>query len=487
MRWPLRRQILLPMVGILLLTIGVVSALNAWLATAGLQRQLQAQLASVAQTFSRTNIPLTASVLQQTRGLTGAEFVATDLRGQPVAASDYQLVPAASGGSQRAGQLDLASSIEVGSRRFIHAVLPLDRRAAGGGEFLLHVFYPEAQWREARWQALWPPLAIGGAAVLLVAVAAFLVAAHVTQPIERLRSQVAAIGQGRFDPVPLPKRDDEIRELAAAVNQMARQLDQYEDGLRQGERLRTLGTLGGGIAHQIRNAATGCRIALDLHQRDCPLGEANGHADEPLSVAIRQLGLIETHIQRFLTLGRPPAAQKREVDLAVLVEQAIDLVRPSAAHLGVALEFASPAERLVLHADCESLVQMVVNLLVNGIEATAQARLDAHRVESSGKAVRIRLHQNGSLCELAVIDSGPGPAPLIQPRLFEPFATDKPGGTGLGLAVVRQIAEDHGGSVRWERRGAQTWFLVELPHSSHLAPRDEIPHAEREDYCGRST
>src|SRR5262245_20843438 len=107
MRWPLRRQILLPMVGILLLTIAIVSALNAWLATSRLQKQLQSQVAGVAQTIARTNIPLTASVLQQTRGLTGMELVATDRQGRSVAASDDQLVPAASGGGQRPDKLDL--------------------------------------------------------------------------------------------------------------------------------------------------------------------------------------------------------------------------------------------------------------------------------------------------------------------------------------------------------------------------------------------
>ena len=128
-------------------------------------------------------------------------------------------------------------------------------------------------------QAVWPPLAIGGGAILLVAAAAYWVAQRVTQPVQQLRTQVQRIAEGDFSPSPVPRRDDEIRDLAAAVNQMAEKLARYEEETRQSERLQTLGTLGGGIAHQIRNAATGCRIALDLHQRDCPLREANGDGD----------------------------------------------------------------------------------------------------------------------------------------------------------------------------------------------------------------
>jgi signal transduction histidine kinase len=445
MRWPLRRQILLPMVGIVLLAIAVISALNAALAAARVRHERDQQLASVRKTLAASNFPLTDHVLQQTRGLTGAEFVATDLEGTPVAASNASLSPA-------------------GALGYIHAAIPLDRRPVEGGQYVLHVFYPEAQWREARWQAAWPPLAIGGAAVLLVGLAAILIARLVTQPLERLREQVGGIAEGRFEPVTLPGRDDEIRTLAVAVNQMAARLAQYEHSTRQSERLRTLGTLGGGIAHQIRNAATGCRIALDLHQRDCPQASSNGHADQPLAVAVRQLELIETHIQRLLALGRPPATDKRDVDLVEIVQQAIELVRPSATHLGVELQFSPPGPAR-LAADAASLVQLVVNLLVNGVEAAAQTRVTAAATASAraGTAVRVVLTADEESCQLAVIDPGAGPSPQLQPRLFEPFATDKPGGTGLGLAVVRQIAQDHGGTVCWERRGDETWFLVELP------------------------
>jgi signal transduction histidine kinase len=391
------------------------------------------------------------------------------------------------GSGQR--KLDLSHPVRGGGNTYFHAAVLLDRRAVGGGELVLHAFYPEAAWREARWQAVWPPLAIGAAAVMLVGAAAIAVARHVTQPIQKLRSQVERIAKGDFAPVPEPRRDDEIRDLAMTVNRMAERLARYETETRQSERLRTLGTLGGGIAHQIRNAATGCRIAIDLHERDCSAAaqrnaaegtnglnategvpySANGNADEPLHVAARQLELIETHIQRFLTLGRASTSKHQPLDLNDVLADAVALIDPTAAHIGVRIERQPSAERLIVEGDRESLVQMLVNLLTNAAEAAARTRVTANAGRSPAEelAVTIQAMRIGSRCEISVTDPGPGPSPAIQSRLFEPFATDKPGGTGLGLVVSRQIAEDHGGSIRWERQhdpaGGRTRFIVTLP------------------------
>jgi signal transduction histidine kinase len=321
--------------------------------------------------------------------------------------------------------------------------------------------------RQAQRDAVWPPLAIGGGAILLVAAAAYWVAQRVTQPVQQLSSQVRRIAEGDFQPAPVPARDDEIRDLVAAVNQMAEKLARYEEETRKSERLQTLGTLGGGIAHQIRNAATGCRIAIDLHLRDCPLAENGGDYETPLGVAARQLELIEAHIQRFLKLGQPAPRERVPVELSAVVREAATLVEPMAAHVGVEIECSRATQDASVMGDRESLVQMLVNLLVNAVEAAAKVR-----VESGGGAaiatiaqVEVTTSRTARGWELAVVDPGPGPAPAIAPRLFQPFATDKPGGTGLGLAVSQQIAEDHGGRIRWERRGERTWFLALLPSS----------------------
>jgi signal transduction histidine kinase len=115
--------------------------------------------------------------------------------------------------------------------------------------------------------------------------------------------------------------------------------------------------------------------------------------------------------------------------------------------------------------DEASLVQMLVNLLVNAVEATSHASVMAGTgaTEQNPQTVMVRTTRAARRCELAVGDPGPGPAPAIQSRLFQPFATDKAGGTGLGLVVARQIAEDHGGLIRWHREDERTWFVVELP------------------------
>jgi nitrogen-specific signal transduction histidine kinase len=173
--------------------------------------------------------------------------------------------------------------------------------------------------------------------------------------------------------------------------------------------------------------------------------------------------VIESHIQRFLTLGQSRPPERRPVDLAEVMRESIALVEPMAAHVGVEITHAADSDMLVT-GDRESLVQMLVNLLVNGVEAAAK-----ERVEAGGVALATLTHVNvagtrtAGGWELAVVDSGPGPAAAIAPRLFQPFATDKPGGTALGLAVAKQVAEDHGGRLRWERRGEQTWFISVLP------------------------
>jgi signal transduction histidine kinase len=353
----------------------------------------------------------------------------------------------------------------VGDCRYVSRVVSLDRRPVGGERQLLHVFYPEDPWRQAYWAAIWPPLMTGGAAALLVATAALAIAHRVSRPIDGLRSQVQRIAEGDFQALPVPARDDEVRDLAQAINRMALQLARYEQEARHSERLKTLATLKGGIVHQIRNAATGARLALDLHRRECPTSD-DGSGDDPLAVAARQMELIESHLKRLLAMGSPQTKRHASVKLRDVMQEAIALVRPMADHLNVPLEHEIPAEDVRVLGNEESLTQMAANLLVNAVEAAAQARVSAAQGpgEQSGRMVRASVSNIGEKqARLTISDSGLGPSDAMKRQLFEPFATDKPGGTGLGLAVARQAVYEHGGRIRWERHGDWTQFQVDLP------------------------
>jgi signal transduction histidine kinase len=470
MRRPLRWQILLPMLTVTLAALVGASGLNAWLSTRRTQREIEQKLGDVVQTLAVGTFPFSDAVLKQTRGLTGAELAVTGLDGELLASSSEDLIGAARENEPAAGgPLVLGRTVDVAGRQYFYVSALLDRRAVGREQVLLHIYYPLEHWRAARNEAVFSPLAVGGGAMVLVALLSVVIAARVTRPIAQLESQVERISHGDFTPLPLGSRSDEIRDLGASINRMAAMLARYEEQVRRTERLRTLGQLGGGVAHQMRNAATGCRMALDLHRRTCPGGES----DENLDVAERQLTLMEQHLRRYLALGRSEPRERRIVDLEQLVQDVLPLVRHTAEHVGVQLDFEPPSQPVAVEADAQAVQQVIVNLLLNAIEAGSAAGHESAAAGDLRGAVRLprvslsiaRADDRGNV-RLRVRDTGRGPSPELSERLFEPLVSDKPDGAGLGLAVAREIVEHHGGAISWRRDAGETVFLVELPSAA---------------------
>src|SRR5260370_30990142 len=156
----------------------------------------------------------------------------------------------------------------------------------------LCVLYPEERWSQARWDAAFPPLAVGAGAGLLGSVVSGWLAQRFSRRIRLLQRQVAAIAAGDLREIATNARQDEIQDLTPSVNSMSAQLRQMQGTIRQSERARLLAQLAGGLAHQLRNAVTGARMALQLHQRRCePLPD-----DKSVSVALRQLPLTESQV-----------------------------------------------------------------------------------------------------------------------------------------------------------------------------------------------
>ena len=232
----------------------------------------------------------------------------------------------------------------------------------------LVVLYPEDRSSAVMRQAAFPALMAGVVAMVAVVLVSTVLAHRFVQPIRQLGDRAAAIARGDFQPVAVSRHDDEIRDLAVSINRMSEQLGQYEVQVRRHEQLRTLDRLGAGMAHQLRNAATGGRMAIELHRRQCVAGPA----DESLEVALRQLRLMESYLQRFMALGRDQPKAAENVCLATVVEDALSLVRPACVHAGIDLEFVPPARPFRVRGDPEALRQLTVNLALNAVEATGR-------------------------------------------------------------------------------------------------------------------
>jgi signal transduction histidine kinase len=451
MRWPLRNQILFPFVSITVATIVAISLANVWLSTRRTKKEIESQLENVATTLAESDFPLTDAGLQRTKNLCGADLVVTTDSAEIIAASSKRLgsLPAIDT-HQNLDELLLDRKLKIDDRQFFYASVALDRRLQGGELLHLHALYPVARWNAAREQAIYPSLIMGTIATIIVLVLSTVIARHVTRPVAELRSQVERIAEGDFQPMALPARRDEIRELATSVNQMADVLARYEDRVRQQERLKTMGQLGGGLVHQLRNASTGCRMALDLHQRECPR-----HDDEELGVATRQLSLIDKYLQQFLQRERSADRGPELISIQELVEIVLPLVTSHARHLDVTIECDLPSVPLTTKGHREDLEQVLVNLLINAIEATSAGEtrfVGLNVTQLDDKTMRIE-----------VLDSGLGPDHTLGERIFEPLVSTKPDGAGLGLAVAREITQDHGGQLTWDRNEQLTTFRVDLP------------------------
>lgn len=457
LRWPIHLQLLVPMVAVVLLASLLATAITVFWIAKRVRNEQSDNLRRVGETLGKSGYPLSKPVLEQISGYSGADFVLLTAKGRlqestlPVEPSwQEDLARAARSRPAKDGVEHVA--ISLGDRDYLVDFVSVSGRSHSTEPVTLFILYPEDQLASRIHQAVYPALIAGlvGAGIA-VAMATWL-ARRFARPIHTLVAQTATIAQGDFTPMPVARRNDELRDLAESINRMTAQLAHQQRQVRHNERLKTLGQLGASMAHQLRNAATGGRMAVELHRRDCPQGET----DESLDVALRQFRLMESYLRQFLSLGEAPPAVRQRVQVASLVEEVLSLVRPSCLHAGIDLRFTLPSEPVVIDGDSESLRQLVTNLVLNAVDAAVAGPVVPPRV-----AVEIsRGDAGGKLC---VRDTGLGPAPSIHDQLFHSFVTTKPDGFGLGLFVARQIAERHAGRLDWRREGDVTCFEFEFP------------------------
>jgi signal transduction histidine kinase len=249
----------------------------------------------------------------------------------------------------------------------------------------------------------------------------------------------------------LAQLDEQVQSVALQIEHVVQKLQQRERDILRSEQLAAVGQMAAGMAHEIRNPLTAIKLLVETARE-----EADGHPAraEDLRIMEEEIRRMERSLNAFLTFARPPRPEKSPQELSDLIEQTLSLVQGRAAKQNVAVEFHKPPRTVLVEADGGQLQQVFVNLAFNSLDA----------MPSGGRlVVDVKSPINGSV-ELELRDTGPGIAPEIRSRLFEPFASNKETGVGLGLVISKRIVEDHGGSIHADvthRNGAS--FIVKLP------------------------
>ncbi len=256
----------------------------------------------------------------------------------------------------------------------------------------------------------------------------------------------------------LPVRNDELGEISNSINRMAGVRQKLEADLRREDRLRMVGRLVAGIAHEIRNPLNSIRLSIELVERRLGSHAVRAEDLHPVVEEVDRLSALLTNLLTFQNTRRPDL---RDLPVAPVLLKCVSLVQPQAAARNIEIRAETGASGLDARFDPEHLTQMLMNLLLNAIEAAGQdGTID----------VRLEQHEAGAIIE--VHDTGPGLTEEQREHLFEAFYTTKAGGTGLGLAVSRELATGMGGGLRYrcDRPGAT--FEIEL---------DRIPYANGND------
>lgn len=248
---------------------------------------------------------------------------------------------------------------------------------------------------------------------------------------------------------------DPVERVTVSVSAVLRRLRETERNALRAEQLAWVGQMAAGIAHEIRNPLMAIKLLVQA-AAERPDGPALRPRD--FQVLEEEIARLEQIVAGFLDFARPPRPEPRPVDVAEFADQAVEAVRPRAELQNVSLSVEPADGPVVANADPNQLRQVMLNLLINALDA--QPRGGEVRV-----SVRLERRPAGeSLLLLTVADAGPGVAPGVADRIFEPFVSTKESGLGLGLSICRRIAESHGGTLTAaDRPGGGAVFTLRLP------------------------
>ena len=290
---------------------------------------------------------------------------------------------------------------------------------------------------EAKQTFTWYMLSIVVFVMALVAFISQRIGKNLTNPIKVLVDSTARVATGDLDEQCEIKTHDEISDLAAAFNQMTRDLKQSRDQLIQAERLATAGKMSASFAHEIRNPLSSMRMLAQMMMQKPDMSEEKHQ--QSLRYILEEIERIDTIVKGLMDFSRPTALNLTQQPLAPVLKAVLDLMEANLTHHQIQLVLDLSPETPKVQFDSDKLKQAFMNVVLNAMEAMPQ-----------GGELKVSTFTKDNSVYIMVVDTGVGISAEDLEHLFEPFFTRKTRGTGLGLANVKRIFEEHGGNVEIE-------------------------------------
>jgi signal transduction histidine kinase len=277
------------------------------------------------------------------------------------------------------------------------------------------------------------------------------IAQAITQPLEALREFVKTAGLQANIHAP-SGGPPEVQALSNAFEKMVQDLKKSQADLTRAAKLAIVGEMSAAMSHEVRTPLGILRSSADLLLREPKLTK---DGKEVLGFIISETERLNKLVSTLIDAARPRQLNKVNVDLTEIATNAIALLKSQAQAKNIAIIFEQ-TEAIHLLADADQMTQVMMNLLINALQ-----------ILPNGGKIELNLRDEKEQVVMDFIDNGPGILAENQAQIFEPFFTQRSGGVGLGLAVVRQIVQAHGGEISYQdspQKGAQ--FTIILPKAS---------------------
>ena len=286
---------------------------------------------------------------------------------------------------------------------------------------------------------------------------AYYLGSRILGNINRFTAYASRIASGDFTPItPTRAFRDEFTELAIAINQMIQELESHEAVLVQSHKMRAVGTLTAGVAHELNNPLNNITLTAHMLLEDYE-GLSDEERKEMIGDVVGEAKRSKHIISNLLDFARESSSQLEPLDLKNLLKDTITLAGNQIKLSGIRIEFQATDSLPRIHGDSQQLRQVFLNLMLNAIDASKK-----------GDKIQVLVlpADEPNYVAVKVIDFGSGIPDHILGSVFDPFFTTKGKGkgTGLGLSVSQGIIAKHGGRIMvTSREGQGSTFTVTLP------------------------